>query len=78
MILQYPWIYADEAPQELGPDMELRLTLQTNGEEAAIVMYSVDGLDGTEFMVFISEALIQPGPSATEKSTWSRIKGLYR
>ena len=75
---QYPWTFWDEVPQMLEPDMELTLTLETDGEEAAIVIYTVNGLDGTEYMVFISEALIQSGPSPTEESTWGGIKGLYR
>ncbi len=78
MIQGLDWFYFDEVGQVLYPDGELQLEMQTTGDPAAVVMYRVEGFDGTQYLVFLSEALINYGPSATESSTWGRIKALYR
>ncbi len=78
MVEAIDWIYVDEIGQVLTPDGELTLELQTSGDPAALVVYRVEGMDGTQYMTFLSEAIIDYGPSGTEGSTWGRIKSLFK
>lgn len=82
MILELDWMQWDEFPEPLNPPGvppdELRLEIETTGEGAALVMYTVTGQDGTEYLVFISEAELSPGPSPTDESTWGRIKSFFK
>ncbi len=78
MIEELEWFYEDYRPVLLTRDEELVLEMQTNGQPSAVVMYSVNGLDGTQYLVFISQALLTYGPSEAQESTWGRIKALYR
>jgi hypothetical protein len=77
MVIGLPWTGYGTAT--LYPDSTLMLTLLTAGEEAAVVQYSVNSYDGMDqYMVFLSEAILTYEPSAAEKSTWGRIKSMYR
>jgi hypothetical protein len=78
MVRDVQWQYIDEIPQVLYPDSVLVLEMVTSGEVAALVEYTVEGFDGTEYMVFLSEAWFVSEPSATSESTWGRIKTLFR
>jgi hypothetical protein len=79
MVLGLSWTSYGGQVLRSDPDSMLTLVLLTSGEEAAVVRYDVSSLGGEDqYVRFLSEAVLTYGPSASEQSTWGRIKSMYR
>ena len=78
LVIASDWWFADPHERVLDPLITpLWLGIQVYGEPAELVKYQVIDYTWTEMLVVLSEAMLDYGPSATEQTTWGRIKALY-
>lgn len=79
LVIASDWWFADEVEQSLDPFITpLQLEIQAYGVPAELVKYRVVDCMYTDMVVILSEAILEYGPSATDRTTWGRIKGMYR
>jgi hypothetical protein len=79
LVIASEWWFADPHEMVLDPFITpLTLEIQTVGYPAELVKYTVMDYSFVELLVFLSEAVLDYGPSSAEETTWGRIKAIYK